>query len=1083
MGIHGIFKEIGPGHRISLAKLAADHYIAHSRPFRLAIDISIWLFQIQSGKGGSNPALRTFYYRLLRLLTLNIHPLFVFDGPNKPLFKRNKKVGGPGVRVASVPEFLAKQLLKQFGFPWHVAPGEAEAECALLQREGVVDGVMSEDVDTLMFGSGVTLKNWTSENSTKSPTHVNVYRAEATKSKSGLDCAGMILVALMSGGDYLPEGIPGCGPKVACDAARAGFGKELCALGKKDTAGLRLWKDRLQHQIRTNEAKYFSRRNTGFTMPEDFPNFEVLGYYTHPCVSTPDKLQRLREGLQWDRAIDFPALRTFTSDAFDWRCVGGAKKFIRNLAPAMLVQELRLRGEGSEPAAAAGEGSSQDAAQEEREKALVLAVHGKRHHSTTDNELEYRISFTPAHLVPIDLSLEDEDDEFLPAGGGGGADDSEAESEFATLPPSSTAAEGAESDAPAGPSSPTKRKPRQPKPFDPTQPEKVWLLRTFLQVGCPLVVEEYEASFRDPKEFLRARRLAREVTTTAGGGAGNIHAAVKGKKGAGRKKPAGSDMPTNALMAYAKVTKGGTSVAAAAAAAAGGTRQPLKETQPSSQGHSQSKVTDLDFDDKQLKAVVSGFRLPASQVPKCLLDKYVPAPQQRARSAGSGGDEHEVVDLVDLDETPRPFARFAAGKAGKAGVGGKAKAKEKAIDIMTLANKPKKPAVSKAKPVARPMPTQSMQPDVEQMPPRRKRRSPELSSPAMSQRTIPSYYSPSPRKPLRSWDEQHADIDFINLVSSSPAKAMPPLDRPLTPTPPNIRHTFIRSPEPEGRRVGGLLLDFSPGKLPDTVTKRRKKGGPLRRHRTAPALGAGDYGMLLPTPGSREGTPVGVEKLEREGEGAAVEAMGLAGPSLGRCGGGGGFLVCDDNDGDGDDDDGLASPSRFLGKPAGRLSGGKAAVAQAVPPRGNAAVGEQEPPASSYPTPPLAHEDKDADADEDEEEQLPAITPPPPALPTKKKPNPKPKPAAVASKPKPVTSKAKQAAAPSQQQQQQQQPTRRSPRQETRRKAIQLRQSLEGAWKEVDLTDDGSGWKQSNGRAAIGGWRRSGVEVLDLTGA
>ena len=149
MGIHGILKEIGPGQRISIAKLSAGHYAAHSRCLRLAIDISIWLFQIQSGKGGSNPALRTFYYRLLRLLSLNIHPLFVFDGPNKPQFKRNKKVGGPGVRVASVPEFLAKQLLKQFGFPWHVAPGEAEAECALLQREGIVDAVLSEDVAQL----------------------------------------------------------------------------------------------------------------------------------------------------------------------------------------------------------------------------------------------------------------------------------------------------------------------------------------------------------------------------------------------------------------------------------------------------------------------------------------------------------------------------------------------------------------------------------------------------------------------------------------------------------------------------------------------------------------------------------------------------------------------------------------------------------------------------------------------------------------------------------------------------------------------------------------------------------------------
>jgi Holliday junction resolvase YEN1 len=486
MGISGVFKEIGPGQRCSLAKLSSDHYVAHSRPFRLAIDISIWLFQIQAGKGGSNPALRTFYYRLLRLLTLNIHPLFVFDGPNKPLFKRNKRVGGPGVRVASVPEFLAKQLLKQFGFPWHVAPGEAEAECALLEREGIVDAVLSEDVDTLMFGSGVTLRNWTSEGSSKTPTHVNVYRAPETKKTSGLDREGMILVALMSGGDYITEGIPGCGPKLACDAARAGFGHELVNLAKRrDMAGLQIWRTRIQHEIKTNESKHFSRKNTKLIIPDEFPNREVLGYYTHPCVSTPDKLERLRMDLKWDRTIDFTALRSFTADAFDWRCLGGAKKFIRNLAPAMLVRQLREMSE-SDP--------HDGDAQGEYEKQYVLAIHGKRQHKTTDNELEYRISFIPQAFVPIDLDLEEEDDEFT-------REDVGADDEWAQ--------QSAHEDDSEAPASPRKR---NPKPYHPDQPEKLWMLRSFLKIVCPLLVEEYEDLSNDPKEFFRQRRAARDVS-------------------------------------------------------------------------------------------------------------------------------------------------------------------------------------------------------------------------------------------------------------------------------------------------------------------------------------------------------------------------------------------------------------------------------------------------------------------------------------------------------------------------------------------------------------------------------------------
>jgi len=46
-----IYKEIGPGERIALSKLAIEKFEQTGRPLRIAIDISIWLFQIQSGKG------------------------------------------------------------------------------------------------------------------------------------------------------------------------------------------------------------------------------------------------------------------------------------------------------------------------------------------------------------------------------------------------------------------------------------------------------------------------------------------------------------------------------------------------------------------------------------------------------------------------------------------------------------------------------------------------------------------------------------------------------------------------------------------------------------------------------------------------------------------------------------------------------------------------------------------------------------------------------------------------------------------------------------------------------------------------
>ncbi|KAF4554436.1 Flap endonuclease-like protein [Elsinoe fawcettii] len=513
-----IYKEIGTGRRVALSKYAVEHYVQHSRPLRLAIDISIWLFQIQSGKGGSNPALRTFYYRLLRILTLNIHPLFVFDGPNKPPFKRNKRVGGPNVKVSSIPEFLAKQLLKQFGFPMHLAPGEAEAECALLQREGIVDAVLSEDVDTLMFGSGTTMRSWTPESgSSKVPTHVNVYDAAATKEGSGLDREGMILIALMSGGDYIPEGIPGCGPKTACDAARAGFGKKLCKLKKKDDAGFKEWRERLQHELCTNESKMFKQRRR-LDIPDDFPNREVLGYYTSPCVSGSDKLATLRQTLRWDMPIDYPSLRSFTADAFDWQCIGGAKKFIRNLAPAILTRELRLRAEQG-----ANDGGDLDV-QASAEDKLVKAIHGTRTHASTDKMTEIRISFLPMDIIPIDLSQEPPDEEAA----SGSNDDCDSDA------PINDDVE-IESNCPASP-----RK-RGPSKYNPEEVEKIWMMDVFLRHGVPLKVQDWEASFKDAKTYLAAKQAA---------------------KAAGKKKSkAGGGMPNGALDRFTRVTKPGITVA------------------------------------------------------------------------------------------------------------------------------------------------------------------------------------------------------------------------------------------------------------------------------------------------------------------------------------------------------------------------------------------------------------------------------------------------------------------------------------------------------------------------------------------
>ena len=487
-----LYKEIGSGKRVALAKLAVEHFENHGRAFRIAVDISIWQFQIQSGRGGSNPALRTLYYRLLRLHTVGLEALFVFDGSNKPPFKRNKKTSPQN--GASLPNFLAKKLIQALGFPFHIAPGEAEAECAALQKAGVVDAVLSEDVDTLMFGASCSLKNWSPSGTkgNKEPTHIDLFDTEVL-SRSKLDSDGMVLVALMSGGDYTPDGIPDCGIKIACEAARAGFGKDLVKLLARDMTGVDEWRERLQHELITNEGRHFQRKHKALQVPLDFPNLQSLAYYVKPTISSQKTIDDLRTSIRWNIDIDVAALRVFVQDAFEWHHITGARKLIRGLGPAILTRTLLHRQNFPvNGGIRVNEFHDEESLQEKKEGTLIQAVHSKRNHFATDGEMEVKISYLPMDVVSLDLSVETEpeiqgyDNEV--SGTEGSISDDERVVSVIQSP----------------------RKPRARPQFDPSVPQKLWILESYLKIGVPLILETWEEEMQNPKKFAARKSKARK---------------------------------------------------------------------------------------------------------------------------------------------------------------------------------------------------------------------------------------------------------------------------------------------------------------------------------------------------------------------------------------------------------------------------------------------------------------------------------------------------------------------------------------------------------------------------------------------
>jgi Holliday junction resolvase YEN1 len=139
-----------------------------------------------------------------------------------------------------MPPSLCRSLLKHLGLPYRDAPAEAEAECAALEKAGVVDAVITCDGDAFIFGSCVVLRKLSKEDKNQVGVLVEQYQMKDLEAaKPQLRRQDLFILAMMAGRDY-DSGIRGCGPKAALDAAQALFGRQLepLIMGMRSDASL-----------------------------------------------------------------------------------------------------------------------------------------------------------------------------------------------------------------------------------------------------------------------------------------------------------------------------------------------------------------------------------------------------------------------------------------------------------------------------------------------------------------------------------------------------------------------------------------------------------------------------------------------------------------------------------------------------------------------------------------------------------------------------------------------------------------------------------------------------------------------------
>lgn len=234
-------------------------------------------------------------------------------------------------------------MLTYFGIPYHEAPGEAEAECARLQILGIVDAVWSQDSDCLMFGCTLWIHDdrvakkqgnadRSKENTMKNAKFVRVVQSRQMEEKFGLDREGLVLFAMLVGGDYQTSGLPGCGVATAMHAVKAGLGRALCLCRSQRDCSV--WSIQLAEVLRTTP------RAKNVFVPGDFPDFKILQKYANPKVTSDDVLRNSsRLNLDYDRPIQEIKLLEVTSSRFNiW-----GRKYMDWVGPVLLTKYLSQR--------------------------------------------------------------------------------------------------------------------------------------------------------------------------------------------------------------------------------------------------------------------------------------------------------------------------------------------------------------------------------------------------------------------------------------------------------------------------------------------------------------------------------------------------------------------------------------------------------------------------------------------------------------------------------------------------------------------------------------------------------------------